>query len=67
MPLDSQPPRDFGLGTWSMEPEMFERSMSIVAVVIIDGIVAEKGELAAFVGDELRGVARPASYKAPVG
>jgi len=41
--------------------------MCLVVAVVIDGAVAEDGDLAAFVNGELRGIARPSSYKAPVG
>merc|ERR1711998_811975 len=54
-------------GSWRLTPSAFEHSMALVAVVVVDGIVAEDGDLAAFVNGELRGVARPTSYRAPVG
>lgn len=65
VPTKSQP--DVSLGFWLVEPDAFEFSMCVVSVVVIDGIVTERGELAAFVDDQLRGVARPSYYKAPVG
>jgi len=54
-------------GSWLIKPDTFEYSMCVVAVVVMDGVVAEDGALAAFVNDQLRGVARPSPYKAPVG
>mmetsp|Transcript_82053 Transcript_82053/g.163400 ORF Transcript_82053/g.163400 Transcript_82053/m.163400 type:complete len:200 (-) Transcript_82053:568-1167(-) len=41
--------------------------MCVVAVVVVDGVVAQDGDLAAFVDGELRGIARASSYTAPVG
>jgi len=54
-------------GSSKINPSAFESSMCLVAVVVLDGIIAEDGHLAAFVNGELRGVAQPSSYKAPVG
>lgn len=63
----SQPERVVNSGPWSLKPDAFESSMCVVAVVVIDGVVAEGGVLAAFVDDQLIGVASPSSYTAPVG
>jgi len=61
------PPRVVGSGEWQVAPATFESSMCLVVAVVIDGAVAEDGDLAAFVSSELRGVARPSSYMAPFG
>jgi len=50
-----------------LKPAEFEFSMCFVAVIIIDGSVAQDGDLAAFVNGELRGVVSPSSYVAPIG
>merc|ERR1719453_1833496 len=63
----SRPARVVGSGTWSIKPDLYEFSMCIVGVVVVDGVVTEGGELAAFIGGHLRGIARPSSYQAPVG
>jgi len=67
VPTVSQPARVVGSGTWSIKPDLYEFSMCIVGVVVVDGVVSEGGELAAFIDGQLRGIARPSSYQAPVG
>lgn len=67
VPVNGEVQRAVGSGGWLVEPDKFEFSMCVVAVVIVDGMLVEDGALAAFVGDEVRGIAKPSSYKAPVG
>jgi len=65
--VETQPVRTVGSGAWQLTPASFEFSMCVVAVVVVDGTVAEDGDLAAFVNGQLRGIAKPSSYRAPVG
>lgn len=67
VPTVPQPARVVGSDTWSIKPDLYEFSMCIVGVVVVDGGVTEDGELAAFIGGQLRGIARPSSYEAPIG
>lgn len=66
-PLTEWPADVVNFGDWKLKPAVFDFSMCIVAVVIVDDTVAQDGDLAAFVGGELRGIAHPSSYLAPVG
>jgi hypothetical protein len=47
--------------TWSVNPNMYENAMSVVGQIYINGILMGNNEsiLAAFIGDECRGVATP--------
>jgi len=65
--MSAKTPEVIGSGQWRISPSSFEYSMCVVAVVVVDGAVADDGDLAAFVNGQLHGVARPSSYKAPVG
>lgn len=65
--IKSHPVRIVGTDLWQLTPSAFEYSMCVVAIVSVDGVIAEEGNLAAFVDGQLRGVAHPSTYKAPVG
>ena len=47
--------------TWSVDPNVYENTMSVVGQIYINGILMGNNEslLAAFIGDECRGVATP--------
>lgn len=55
-------------GEWSLAPAEFESSMCMVIIVLgNDNNVKQDGDLATFLKGELRGIAHPSSYLAPVG
>ena len=65
--VESQHARVVGSGAWQLEPAAFQYSMCVVAVVVINGMVMEEGDVAAFANGQLRGTAHPSSYTAPAG
>jgi len=65
--FESQPTHVVNADQWQLTPSAFEHSMCVVAVVVVNGSVAEDGHVAAFIDGQLRGVARPSSYTAPIG
>jgi len=69
--LQAAPPRAKAvaapvLGGWSLDAPRFVDSMTITALVNIDGLDQAAGTLAAFVGDEVRGL-QPQPSMAPFG
>jgi len=66
--LPSPPPSASGGLPSALPPSVvaqFSDSMSIIAVVLVGGAVQDAGLLGAYVGDELRGVTGPLSFKIP--
>ena len=47
---------------WKVDPQDFTNSGKVTAIVFIDGIAVESGLLAAFVGEECRGIAETVYY-----